>query len=91
MPPRSDSDSDWSDSDDEGDVKDVETSVLLGLPDGAIEKQEDVDDAAVSRMGGYPVRRFVLTTTTFVLTRILCNRFAFPYEHRTLFMNYRHS
>lgn len=47
-------DSDWSDSDD--DVSDVETSVLLGIPDGPILKQEDVEDAAVSRLAGYPVR-----------------------------------
>ena len=54
MPPRNDDD-DWSESD-EDDLPDLETSVLLGIPDGAIVKPEDIDDAAVSRLGGYPVR-----------------------------------
>ena len=49
-------DSDWSDSDDDG-LSEIETAVLLGLPDDAIEKKGDIDDAAVSRIGGYPVRR----------------------------------
>lgn len=45
----------WSDSDD--DVgSDVETSVLLGIPDGVIETIADINDAAVSRIGGHPVR-----------------------------------
>ena len=52
-------DSDWSDSDDE-ELSEMETSVLLGIPDGPIEKQEEADDAAVSRIGGYPVRNVVL-------------------------------
>lgn len=47
---------DWSDSDSDDDRSDVETNVLLGIPDGAIERQEDLDDAAVSRVGGHPVR-----------------------------------
>ncbi|KAG6888568.1 hypothetical protein C0995_007357 [Termitomyces sp. Mi166 len=48
-------DDDWSDSDD--DVgSDVETSVLLGVPDGLVQSQTDIDDAAVSRIGGHPVR-----------------------------------
>ena len=52
-------DSDWSDSDDE-ELSEMETPVLLGIPDGPIEKQEDAEDAAVSRIGGYPVRNVVL-------------------------------
>ena len=48
-----DIDSDWSDDDEQSEI---ETSVLLGVPDGAIEKQDDLDDAAVSRVGGHPVR-----------------------------------
>ena len=52
-------DSDWSDSDDE-ELSEMETSVLLGIPDDPIEKQEDAEDAAVSRIGGYPVRNVVL-------------------------------
>lgn len=48
-------DDDWSDSDD--DIgSDVETSVLLGVSDGAIEAPGDILDAAVSRLGGHPVR-----------------------------------
>ena len=52
-------DSDWSDSDDE-ELSEMETPVLLGIPDGTIEKREDAGDAAVSRIGGYPVRNVVL-------------------------------
>ncbi|KAG6864622.1 hypothetical protein C0991_008243 [Blastosporella zonata] len=48
-------DEDWSDSDD--DVgSDVETSVLLGVPDGLVQSDTDISDAAVSRIGGHPVR-----------------------------------
>ncbi|KAG6916557.1 hypothetical protein DXG01_006383 [Tephrocybe rancida] len=48
-------DEDWSDSDD--DVgSDVETSVLLGVPDGVVQSDTDISDAAVSRIGGHPVR-----------------------------------
>ncbi|KLO13284.1 hypothetical protein SCHPADRAFT_904351 [Schizopora paradoxa] len=52
MAPR---DPDEYDSDSENEsLEEIETSVLLGLPDGPIESQNDVDDAAVSRIGGYP-------------------------------------
>jgi pre-rRNA-processing protein TSR4 len=44
----------WSDSDDEVDSE-VETSVLLGVPDDAVD-EADINDAAVSRIGGHPVR-----------------------------------
>lgn len=47
-------DNDWSDSDEEA-LSDVETSVLLGVPDGPIDTPSDLDDAAVSRIGGRPV------------------------------------
>ncbi|KDR67950.1 hypothetical protein GALMADRAFT_257459 [Galerina marginata CBS 339.88] len=47
------SDDDWSDSDDE-DLSQVETSVLLGVPDGNIDVESDIIDAAVSRIGGLP-------------------------------------
>ncbi|KAL0574246.1 hypothetical protein V5O48_007717 [Marasmius crinis-equi] len=50
MPPAED---DWSDSDDEV-LSDVETSVNLGIPDGALEDEADLNDAAVSRIGGRP-------------------------------------
>ncbi|KAF8517960.1 programmed cell death protein 2 [Hysterangium stoloniferum] len=46
---------DWSDSDDDDlSVSEIETSVLLGIPDGVIEETEDVSDPSVSRMGGHP-------------------------------------
>lgn len=47
---------DWSDSEDEDLGSDVETSVQLGIPDGPIESSSDILDAAVSRIGGHPVR-----------------------------------
>ncbi|KAF8199164.1 programmed cell death protein 2 [Pholiota molesta] len=47
------SDDDWSDSDDE-DLSQVETSVLLGVPDGDVDDEADRVDAAVSRIGGLP-------------------------------------
>jgi pre-rRNA-processing protein TSR4 len=53
MPPVDDDD--WSDSDEEA-MSEVETSVLLGTPDGAITAAADLADAAVSRIGGHPVR-----------------------------------
>ncbi|KAJ7601089.1 programmed cell death protein 2 [Mycena floridula] len=46
-------DEDWSDSDEEV-LSEIETSVLLGVPDGPIDKETDVSDAAVSRIGGHP-------------------------------------
>lgn len=52
MPPHTD---DWSDSDDD-DLAGVETSVLLGVPDGAVDDVNDIADAVVSRIGGHPVR-----------------------------------
>jgi hypothetical protein len=48
-------DDDWSDSDDEI-GSEVETAVLLGIPDGVVETETDIKDAAVSRIGGHPVR-----------------------------------
>jgi pre-rRNA-processing protein TSR4 len=53
MPPIDEDD--WSDSDDEV-ASEVETDVLLGTPDGAITAAADLADAAVSRIGGHPVR-----------------------------------
>ncbi|KAG2366967.1 programmed cell death protein 2 [Suillus spraguei] len=46
-------DDDWSDSDDEI-GSEVETAVLLGIPDGIVETETDIKDAAVSRIGGHP-------------------------------------
>jgi pre-rRNA-processing protein TSR4 len=45
----------WSDSDNEQLIGEV-TSVLLGLPDGLVKDGSDLLDAAVSRIGGHPVR-----------------------------------
>jgi hypothetical protein len=50
-------DDDWSDSDDM--QSEVETRVLLGIPDGVIDSPEDLADAALSRIGGRPVRYYV--------------------------------
>ncbi|KAI5995699.1 programmed cell death protein 2 [Pisolithus albus] len=52
MPIRAE-DEDWSDSDDEA-LSSVETDVLLGVPDGRVESDNDLRDAAVSRIGGLP-------------------------------------
>jgi pre-rRNA-processing protein TSR4 len=53
MPPRVEDD--WSDSDDDGSVSEVETSVLLGVPDGDIQDTSDLSDPSVSHIGGLPV------------------------------------
>ncbi|KAG8900403.1 hypothetical protein FRC01_010151, partial [Tulasnella sp. 417] len=45
---------DYSDSDDESIHEELETGVLLGLPDGAVTSKTDLFDPAVSRMGGLP-------------------------------------
>lgn len=54
MAPQYDDD-DWSDED-EDEVSDVESSVQLGIPDGPLDSAADRVDAAVSRIGGLPVR-----------------------------------
>ncbi|KAG2011609.1 hypothetical protein CC2G_011703 [Coprinopsis cinerea AmutBmut pab1-1] len=46
-------DDDWSDSDEEN-LAEVETSVLLGVPDGPVDIDSDLNDVAVSRIGGHP-------------------------------------
>jgi hypothetical protein len=46
--------SDWSDSEEGSDQ--LQTSVLLGLPDGEILDPKDLRDPNVSRLGGKPVR-----------------------------------
>lgn len=45
---------DWSDSDDSI-QSNIETSVLLGIPDGDIDNSVDILDPSVSRIGGRPV------------------------------------
>lgn len=47
---------DLSDSDDEDRLAGVETDVLIGIPDGKVDVENDIIDAAVSRIGGLPVR-----------------------------------
>ena len=53
MPPRLEDD--WSDSEDDESVSEIETSVLLGIPDGEIQDLSDLSDPSVSRIGGLPV------------------------------------
>lgn len=50
---------DYSDSDDESIHEELETGVLLGLPDGGVTSKTDLFDPAVSRMGGIPVSFFI--------------------------------
>lgn len=49
---------DWSDEDEDQLQHDsaFETNVLLGIPNGAIDDETNERDAAVSRIGGLPVR-----------------------------------
>ncbi|KAG8768215.1 hypothetical protein FRC12_005704 [Ceratobasidium sp. 428] len=47
--------SEWSDSE-QGIDSQEQTSVLLGIPDGAITDPKDLRDPNVSRLGGKPVR-----------------------------------
>jgi pre-rRNA-processing protein TSR4 len=60
---------DWSD-DDEDDVTQIETSVLLGVPDGPAESASDLKDVAVSRIGGLPVRPISVQACTSILLSI---------------------
>jgi pre-rRNA-processing protein TSR4 len=52
---------DWSDSDGESNNAEVETSVLLGIPDGDIDSSVDISDPSVSRIGGHPVTCFSIS------------------------------
>lgn len=54
---------DWSDSDEEISTG-TETNVLLGVPDGSVETDADIEDVAVSRIGGIPVRALSLIHCT---------------------------
>ena len=72
-PPRDD---DWSDSDEE-ELGEVETAVLLGVPDGPIDADADINDVAVSRTRGHPVRTFyTCTKSRNILTFSLCFQFS---------------
>ncbi|TDL23717.1 hypothetical protein BD410DRAFT_897332 [Rickenella mellea] len=80
MPPNVEED--WSDSDSE-DLSDVETSVLLGVPDGPITATADISDAAVSRLGGHPVRYlrlYAFLTSDPPFTSSQCKICSFPME-----------
>ena len=72
-------DDDWSDSDDEV-FSDSETPVQLGLPDGPIHSSTDLLDAAVSRIGGHPVRDIFCRPSvlrklnTFVFSHLVARR-----------------
>ncbi|KAF5393794.1 hypothetical protein D9757_000383 [Collybiopsis confluens] len=74
---------DWSDSD-EDIGSEVETSVLLGVPDGPITSGSELADAAVSRIGGHPVR--VISTNAFLpateppISSSQCQNCSFPME-----------
>ena len=54
---------DWSDDDDDMGAA-MEMDVLLGVPDGSVETNADIKDAAVSRIGGLPVRALSLVQCT---------------------------
>ena len=54
MPPPYD---DYSDSDES--VEDIQTNVLLGLPDGPISSASDLAKPRISRIGGHPVYKFL--------------------------------
>lgn len=58
---------DWSDEEEEDDVIRTETSVFLGIPDGPVESSSDLTDAAVSRIGGLPVRFILIQPYLFIL------------------------
>ncbi len=73
MAPQYDDD-EWSDSDEE-EGSDIETSVQLGIPDGPLDSASDRLDAAVSRIGGHPVRyHSLIRACTLIL--IQCNYFS---------------
>lgn len=74
MPPRDDDD--WSDEDEE-EVLDTVTSVQLGVPDGTLDSQTDLHDAAVSRIGGLPA---FLTSPEPPFESSLCKNCSTPME-----------
>ncbi|GJE91106.1 Programmed cell death protein 2 C-terminal domain-containing protein [Phanerochaete sordida] len=74
MPPRDEDD--WSDDDDD-EVHDTVTSVQLGVPDGALDSQADLRDAAVSRIGGLPA---FLTSPEPPFESSLCKNCSTPME-----------
>lgn len=67
---------DWSDSDDD-ELLDTVTAVQLGVPDGSLDSETDLRDAAVSRIGGLPVRASCYACIEHLLKYILsllCHR-----------------
>jgi hypothetical protein len=79
-PPRTDED--WSDSDSDDGLSQVETSVLLGVPDGTVETEADRIDAAVSRIGGLPVRASPVVVVP--CAQVLTSRFYIHVQHSSL-------
>jgi len=70
----------WSDED-EDDATQIETSIHLGVPDGPVESASDLNDAAVSRIGGLPVRPIptrICTSILLNISRPLLAGVAFP-------------
>jgi hypothetical protein len=80
-----DEESDWSDSEEGNDQ--LQTSVLLGLPDGEIVDPKDLRDPNVSRLGGKPVRScaYSLEYRQYVLTHIW--KFCFYMYHISMSMH----
>ncbi|KAJ3731735.1 programmed cell death protein 2 [Lentinula guzmanii] len=70
---------DWSDSDEEL-GSEVETSVLLGIPDGPITSVNELADAAVSRIGGHSVRVAFLPANEPPISSSQCKICSFPME-----------
>lgn len=50
---------DYSDSDDESNTEEIQTNVLLGLPDGPVSTPSDLLRPRISRIGGLPVYTFL--------------------------------
>lgn len=67
----------WSDED-EDDATQIERSIHLGVPDGPVEAASDLNDAAVSRIGGLPVRLISTQPCTSILLNISRPRRCFP-------------
>ncbi|KAL4072935.1 programmed cell death protein 2 [Scleroderma yunnanense] len=76
MPARVEDDDDWSDSDDEV-ISGVETDVLLGVPDGSVDNEDDLRDVAVSRIGGHPA---LLPSSEPLFPSSHCNNCSNPME-----------
>ena len=74
---------DWSDSDEES-SSDIETSVLLGVPDGPVDEPNDLKDAAVSRIGGHPVGRIYICEACFLLIKLSAYEYMNEYSQMSI-------